>query len=173
MALVEFGEGCGRDLQQLLVILTRKRRSVGVIAEQAEEEILFLVGQVADLQLLHLGAHRLRVRQHHRHDHQGAEGVGNSRILEIHFGQGAGRQQPRYQVIDHLDRQLAGRDQEEERQGEKDGGREPFRARTGGQGGAKERPDEQRAQAADPQRIGGGVVAIDPFQGTVPARFPA
>ena len=123
MALVEIFQAFARGLEQPAVVFTRKRGRIGVVREQAEEQICFLVGQVADLQLLHLGPDRLRVHQHHRHDHQGAEGIGNPRILEIHLGQGPGRQKSRDQVIDHLDRQLADRNQQEQQQSKADSGR--------------------------------------------------
>ncbi len=114
VALVERFQAFFRGLEQPAVVFARKRCRIGVVRKQAEEQIRFLVGQVADLQLLHLGAYPLRIRQHHRHDHQGAEFIGNTGIREIHLGEGPGRQESRDQVIDHLDRQLADRNQQEQ-----------------------------------------------------------
>jgi len=167
MALVQFCQACNGLLQKFGVVFPRARGGVGVIREQAEEQIGFLVGQVADLQLFNLVLDRFRVGQHHRYDYQGPEGVGNSGFLKIHFGQGAGRQKTGDQIINGLNRQLADRNQQEQQQSDADRRRRPGVAQGGHQ------IHEQYGQAADTAGIDSGMVTIDPFQDAIADRFMA
>ena len=90
ITLIECFQAFGHYPEVSGVVRTPHLIRIGVVGEEAEEQIVFLVGQVADFQLLHLGPDRLRVRQHHGHDDQGSKGVGNPRSLEIHLRQSAG-----------------------------------------------------------------------------------
>ena len=116
MARIERFQACADDVQQIAVLRAGLGGAISEVGEQAEKQIGFFVGQIADLQLLHLVLDIVRTDQQHRHHHQGAAGIGNARLLEIHLGQGLGWQQPGEQIIDHLNRQLADRNQQEQHQ---------------------------------------------------------
>src|SRR4030043_1780124 len=91
ISMVESFEALGHSLEQSFVVLTMRLIRIGVVREEAEEEIPFLVGQVPDFQLFHLCPDRLRVYQHHGHNDQRSKCVRNARNLEIHLWKGSGR----------------------------------------------------------------------------------
>ncbi len=149
MAAVELCNECGCGLKQVNISLAGGRRRVGIVGEQAEKKIRVLVGKGADFQFLHLRMNRVDIHQHHRYDHQSAEGIGDSLVLEIHFRQGSRRQQSRNQVVDYFDRQLADRDQQQQYQtGNKQSGLSGDRA-AGEQGEERNRYRQQQGKGAD------------------------
>ncbi len=85
MPLIEKSQAFFGNLKQTAVVFVLRGYRISVVRKQAEEQICLSVRQVADLQLLHLGTDRLFIHQHHRHDHQGTERIGNPRFSEIHL----------------------------------------------------------------------------------------
>ena len=131
---------------------------IGVVREEAEEQIAFFVGQVPDFQLLHLGPDRLRVRQQHGHNDQRSKGVRNARNLEIHLRQGSGWKQPRDQVIQNLERELADGDQQ------KEGDHQPDPGRLSAQTEQDDQGDGTAAKEAEPKKVHCRMMAVYPLQ---------
>ena len=116
VAPVQLFQALDHSLEKGRVIVALRVVRVAVVGEETEEEVAFLVGQVADLQLLHFGADRFLVAEQHGHHDKRPKLVRDSRNLEIHLGQAAGRKEPCDQVIEKLEDELA--DRKEQKQGD-------------------------------------------------------
>ncbi|MCX7039615.1 MAG: hypothetical protein NT005_10860, partial [Spirochaetes bacterium] len=99
IALIEGFEPVDCCLKQGFVFLAVRFFRIRVIREQAEEQIVLSIRQIADFKPVDLRSNRPRVHKQHGHDDQRSKGVGNSRHLEIHLREGAGRKNPHDQVI--------------------------------------------------------------------------
>ena len=167
ITLIEGFQTFGHHPEVSGVVRTLHLIRIGVIREEAEEQIVFLVGQVPDFQLLHLGPDGLRGRQHHGHDHQGSKGVRNARRFEVHLGQGAGRKQPSDQIIQYLERELAGGNQQQEADHHLDP------ECLGVQTQQEDQRDEESGQEAQPKKVYGRMMAFHPSPEAKPQPFPA
>src|SRR4030042_666307 len=112
--MVDSFEALGRCPEQSFVVLAMRLIRIGVVREEAEEQIAFFVRQVPDFQLFHLRPDRLRIYQHHGHNDQRSKCVRNARNLKIHLWKGSGWKQPHDEVIQNLERELADGDQQKE-----------------------------------------------------------
>src|SRR5271157_2040124 len=106
VALVQPIEALGHRLQEVRVRIAPRVVCVPVVRKEAEEEIVLLVCEVADLQFLNLGTDRFLVAEQDGHDDKRPELVRDSGNLEIHLGQSAGRKKPGDQVIEKLEDEL-------------------------------------------------------------------
>ena len=106
--------------EQTVVLLAMQLGGVREVGKQPEQQVVVPVGQEAHLELFHFIADAVGAHEHHGHDNERPKSVRDARFLKIHLGQCPRRQHSCDQIVDHFDGNLAGRNEQQQREAKPD-----------------------------------------------------